>query len=117
MINAGKYNRRITIYQIVQGKDKDGFSADVEEVILNTYAHVKTTKGYTIIVNNSDFEKALTNFTIRYSTTVEDAYYNSDDSNRKMFVLYRNKKYEIQYLKNVDEADVEIEMQCKEILK
>ena len=117
MINAGKYNKRITIYQLIQGKDKDGFPADVEMPVLTTYAHVKTTKGYTIIVNNSDFEKALTNFTIRYSATVENAYYNSDDSNRKMYVIFRDKKYEIQYLRNIDEANIEIEMQCKEILK
>ena len=117
MINAGKYNRRITIYQLVQGKDKDGFPADVEIPVLTAYAQVRTTKGYTIIVNNSDFEKALTNFTIRYTKIVEDAYYNSNDSNRKMFVSFRDKKYEIQYLRNIDEANIEIEMQCKEILK
>ena len=117
MINAGKYNRKITIYQIVPGKDSDGFPIDTEFVILQTYANVKTTKGFTLIVNNSDFEKALTNFTIRYSATVENAYYNSNDSNRQMYVIFRNKKYEIQYLKNIDEANVEIEMQCKEILK
>lgn len=117
MKNAGKYNKKITIYQIVPSKDNDGFPIETESVVLQTYANVKTTKGFTIIVNNSDFEKALTNFTIRYSTTVENAYYDANDSNRQMYVLFRDKKYMIQYLKNVDEANVEIEMQCKEILK
>ena len=117
MINAGKYNRKITIYKVIQGKDKDGFPADVEEVVLSPYASVKTTKGMTIIKNNSDFEKALTNFTIRYSDTVENAYYDSANSNRQMKVVYKNKSYHVLYLNNVDEKNIEIEMQCKEVMK
>ena len=117
MINAGKYNKKIIIYQVVDDKDSGGFPLQVEQEVLTTYASVKTTRGFTLIANNSDFEKALTNFTIRYSQTVEDAYYNSDYSNRDMYVIFRNKKYIVQYLKNVDENRVEIEMQCKEILK
>ena len=117
MINAGKYNKKIVIYQLVDGKDSAGFPVQTEQEVLTTYASVKTTRGFTLIANNSDFEKAFTNFTIRYSQTVEDAYYNSANSNRDMYVMFRNKTYIVQYLKNVDEARVEIEMQCKEILK
>ena len=117
MINAGKYSKKIVIYQLVDGKDSAGFPVQTEQVVLTTYANVKTTRGFTLIANNSDFEKAFTNFTIRYSQTVEDAYYNSANSNRDMYVVFRNKTYIVQYLKNVDEARVEIEMQCKEILK
>lgn len=117
MINAGKYKYQINIYKVVQGKDSDGFPADTTELVLSPYAHVKTTKGFTLIKNDSDFEKALTNFTIRYSQTVENAYYDSTNSNRKMKVVFRNKTYEVQYLNNVDEANVELEMQCKEVLK
>lgn len=117
MINAGKYSKKIVIYQLVDGKDSAGFPVQTEQEVLTTYASVKTTRGFTLIANNSDFEKAFTNFTIRYSQTVEDAYYNSANSNRDMYVMFRNKTYIVQYLKNVDEARVEIEMQCKEILK
>lgn len=116
-INAGKYNHKIDIYKVVQGKDGDGFKSDTPEIILSPYASVKTTKGFTLIQNNSDFEKATTNFTIRYSQTVENAYYDSANSNRDMYVMFRNKKYTIQYLNNVDEENVELEMQCKEVMK
>jgi head-tail adaptor len=115
MINAGKYNKKITIYKIVKGKDNQGFPTESKEVVLQPFASVKTTKGFTIIVNNSDFEKALTNFTIRYSKTVEDAYYDSVNSNRDMIIEYRNKTYTVQYLNNVDEEGVELELQAKEI--
>ena len=66
MINAGKYNHRILIYSVEYGKDPDGFRTETETLVLTTFANVKTTKGYTLIAGGTDFEKAYTNFTIRY---------------------------------------------------
>ena len=107
MINAGKYNHKITIYKVDVVKDAEGFQYDREMIILQPMASVKTTKGSTIIRNNSDFEMATTNFTIRYPKRVR--------INRDMFVRYRGRKYTIEYLNNVDENDLELEMQCKEV--
>ena len=117
MINAGKYNKKITIYQVIQEEDNQGFPEEIKEVVLKPYANVKTTRGFTLIANNSDFEKAYTNFTIRYSQTVINAYYNNQNSNRDMLIAFNNKTYSVQYLNNIDEKNVEIEMQCKEVMK
>lgn len=117
MINAGKYNRKIVIYEVVEGVDDDGFPTQVDLEILKTYASVKTLRGYTLITNNSDFEKAYVNFTIRYSQKVVDAYYDSETSNRDLLIQFRNKTYTIEYFNNVDEANVELELQAKEVLK
>lgn len=106
MINAGKYNKKINIYQIQVVKDSAGFQSKQRTLVLSPYAHVKTTRGITIIKNNSDFEKALTNFTIRYPNTT---------INRDMLVEYNNKTYTIEYISNIDEACVELELQCKEV--
>lgn len=114
MINAGDYNKKISIYQIEEMEDNDGFVAKNEVIILKTLSKVKTTKGYTLIANGSDFEKAYTNFTIRYSKKVEDTYYNS---NRSVYVKYKDKIYTIEYLNNIDEANIELEMQCKRVTK
>lgn len=106
MINAGKYKKRISIYQVTKGKDAAGFPANVETLVLTAYAEVKTTKGFTLIVNNTDYEKALTRFTIRYPQTT---------ITYDMYILYRGKKYTIEYINNVDEKDEELELQCKEV--
>jgi len=106
MINAGKYNKIIEIYEITRGKDEAGFPANVETLILTTYAEVKTTRGYTLIVNDTDFEKAFTRFTIRYPETEID---------RKMIIKYNGKTYSIEYLNNIDDKNVELEIQAKEI--
>ena len=104
--NAGRFNKKITIYRVVLGKDSQGFPANTEEVVLTPWAHVKTTKGMTIIVNNSDFEKAYTNFTIRYPQT---------EITREMLIRFNGKVYTIEYLNNVDEKNVELEIQAKEV--
>nr|DAD77740.1 MAG TPA: Putative head tail adaptor [Myoviridae sp. ctCL221] len=114
MTNAGDFNKKISIYQIEEMEDNDGFVAKNEIIILEPFSKVKTTKGYTLIASGSDFEKAYTNFTIRYSKKVEDAYYNS---NRDVYVKYKNKIYTVEYLNNVDEANIELEMQCKRVTK
>ena len=104
--NAGKYNRKIIIYTIVETRDKDGFPIKTETVVLSPYANVKTTRGYTLIANDSDFEKAYTNFTIRYPKT---------EITRDMLISFKNKVYTIEYLNNVDEANIELEIQAKEV--
>ena len=107
MINAGKYNRRIIIYKVVQTKDSDGFPIKVEQEVLTTYASVNTLRGYTLITNDTDFEKAYVNFTIRYPATVEIT--------RDMLISFRDKTYSIEYLNNIDFANVELEIQAKEV--
>lgn len=108
MKNAGKYNQKISIYKIIKGKDDDGFPKNEEVIVLQPYAKVKTTKGMALIINDSDFEKAYTNFTIRFPKTL---------ITRNMFIKYNNKTYTIEYLNNIDELNVELEIQAKEVTK
>ena len=108
MINAGDYNKKISIYQIVEVEDDAGFKTRSKSIILNTYAKVKTTKGFTLIANNTDFEKAYTNFTIRYPKV---------NITRDMLIEYKDKTYSIEYLNNVDEKNVELEIQAKVVEK
>lgn len=106
MINAGQFNRKIKIYKEEQIKDNQGFITTTEIIVLEPYASVKTTKGFTLIANNSDFEEAYTNFTIRYPKTKID---------RKMKIKFNNKIYSIEYLNNINEENSLLEIQSKEI--
>ena len=108
MINAGNYNKKISIYQIVISEDDAGFKNKTKSIILNTYAKVKTTKGFTLIANNTDFEKAFTNFTIRYPKV---------EITRDMNIEYNGKTYSIEYLNNIDERNIELEIQAKVVEK
>lgn len=106
MINAGEYNKKIQIVRVTITEDSDGFKTETREVILSPWAKVKTTRGFTLIAQGSDFEKAFTNFTIRYPVT---------EITRDDLILFKGKTYEIQYLNNVNEANIELEIQAKEV--
>ena len=108
MINPGNYNKKISIYTVQETEDNDGYIQKIETVVLETFAKVKTTKGYTLIASGSDFEKAYTNFTIRYPKT---------KITRDMLIKYNSKVYTIEYLNNVDEENIELEIQAKEVTK
>lgn len=109
MINAGKYKHKISICNAEITEDSQGFQVVTAQQppVLTPYASVKTTRGMTLIRNGTDFEKAYTNFTIRYPKTVE--------INRDMLILFKGKTYTIEYLNDVHEENVELEMQCKEV--
>jgi len=108
MINAGKYNHKIQIIKVTESEDSAGFKTKTTSTILCPWASVKTTKGFTLITSGTDFEKAYTNFTIRFPHTT---------ITRDMLVQYNGKTYTIEYLNNVDEESIELEMQCKEVTK
>jgi len=105
MINAGKYNKKIEIYKAQVQEDSQGFQSTNDRLVLAPYAHVRTTKGFTLIKNDTDFEKALTNFTIRYPRDIE--------LDRNMIIKFKGRTYTIQYLNNINEADIELEIEAK----
>ena len=106
MLNAGKYNKKIKIYKTEVIENENGFQTEQKTLVLSPYASVKTTRGMTLIKNGTDFEKAYTNFTIRYPKT---------EINRDMVIEFHGKEYSIEYLNNVNEENVELEIQAKEV--
>ena len=90
MLNPGDYSKKISIYKVAIKDDSAGFKKPEDTLVLTTWAKVKTTKGFTLIASNSDFEKAYTNFTIRYPKT---------EITRDMIILF-NKKAIIFQLSN-----------------
>lgn len=107
MINAGKYKHLIQIVKPKVSHDAEGFPTTVDEPVLEAYASVRTTSGYTLIKSGTSFEAATTNFTIRYPSKTK--------IDRDMVVLFEGRRYEVQYLNNVNYANVEVEIQAKEV--
>lgn len=106
MMNAGKYNKRIKIYKVELTKTKNGFPIKEKTLVLDPYASVKTTRGMTLIASGTDFEKAYTNFTIRFPKT---------KITRDMTIEFNGKEYTIEYLNNINEENTELEIQAKEV--
>ena len=107
-MNAGEYNKRISIYAETEQEDNAGFKVRSKSIVLNAWAKVKTTRGFTLLQSNTDFEQAHTNFTIRYP---------QKEITRDMLIEFKGKTYTIEYLNNVDEKNVELEIQAKAVVK
>lgn len=124
--HAGKYTHKITIIKKIPVKRDDGLTGKIRPVeIVSCFADIKTTRGYSIAMNDSDFELAYVKFTIGYCQKVVDAYFNgvvleeqdapSKTTKRNLFVVYNNVEYEVKYLDNVDLKNIEIEMQTLKV--
>ena len=107
MFNAGKYRHRIKVFEVVEGRDQRGFPTKTRTLVAEPYAYVKTTSGYTLVKNGTDFEKAYTNFTIRFPQSVV--------FNRDMEIDWHGKTYTIAYLNDIDGMGVELEIQAQEV--
>ncbi|MBQ2454856.1 MAG: phage head closure protein [Firmicutes bacterium] len=106
MINAGKYNKKITIWTRQIEKENGYQQIVLGQLLATVFASVKTTRGMTLIAAGSDFEKAYTNFTIRLPKIA---------ITRDLLIRYNYKNYTIEYINNINEEGVELELQCKEI--
>lgn len=105
-MNAGKYNKKIGIWTS-RIETETGYQQRVPlALVMTAFADVKTTRGMTLIAAGSDFEKAYTNFTIRRPKA---------EITRRHLVRYQSKTYSIEYINNINEEGVELELQCKEI--
>lgn len=126
--HAGKYTNRITIIKKVHAQRDDGLTGQLRPIeIVTCFADIRTIRGYSMIMNGSDFEFAYVNFTIGYCQKVIDAYYNGialegqepgtggKTAKRNLFIVYNNVEYEVKYLNNVDLKNIEIEMQAERV--
>lgn len=66
-----------------------------------------------MFINDISPEKAYTRFIIRYSKKVMDAYYDSP----YMLIEFRGQNYKVQYLHNIDEMHIEIEIKAVRTLE
>ena len=108
MINAGKYNKKITIKRTVRTPDVSGFKTDVDTLIGSYYAEIKNMAGTTVIRLGSDWEQATTRFVIRKpAETIK-----RDDT-----ILYDGRRWRILYVRDINERGAELELQAEEVTK
>lgn len=89
-VQAGELNRRIQIIRVEATQDADGFYSGVrEELIHGCWAKVSFISGTEMVKANADFGEVKARFLIRYTTKPID---------RKMFVRYEGREYEITYI-------------------
>lgn len=89
-VQAGELNRRIQIISVEATQYADGFYSEVQERLVHgCWAKVSFTSGTEMVKANADFGEVKARFLIRYTKKPID---------RKMFVRYEGREYEITYI-------------------
>lgn len=107
MINAGDFDKRITIVRRTPTEDADGFKSGVVETeVCKAWASINTTKGFTLITQGSSFEDATTRMLIRKpNAEIRDT----------DIVLFKGKEWRIRYLNEIDEDGIFTELQVETV--
>lgn len=89
-VNAGELNKRISIYR-KPDLEEDGYLPDSPSPALvhSCWAKFTQTSGTELVKNNADFGETNVRFLIRYT---------GKEIDRKMYVRYKDKNYEILYV-------------------
>lgn len=88
-VNPGELKKKIQIIQQIEEPDEDGFPKLSEKVVRTCRAKYSNTSGSEIIKAGTEFASAKARFLVRYS----DKEFNED-----MFVRYKGKDYNIEYI-------------------
>ena len=88
-IQAGELNRRIQIIEKTFDQNAAGYGKDGEKPVYSCWAKVSKTSGTEQVKANADFGQEKVRFLIRWTSKAID---------RKMFVRYGGRDYEIEYI-------------------
>ena len=102
-VNPGELTKRIDILTLVSGRDADGFPIQTELIKHSCWAKKSQTSGTELLKAGTDFVDSKTRFLIRYTATV---------MTEGMFVKYKGKQYDIEYVHEYEDSHEYIEIFC-----
>lgn len=104
-LNPGKLKNRIRIVQVVRTQNANGYWLDpVDEPVHSCWAQFSRTSGKEVRQSDADYGETMARFLIRWT---------GKPLSRKMVILYREERYEIQYLNNYGDSNDYIEIIAK----
>ena len=103
---AREYNKRVSVYDVELVSNPFGGNTPIETLLFTSWAKLETNGvGYKAVDFGLDsFENPLF-FKVRYRNDFKW-------QGRTLFVLYRNERYVIKGIKNVNQANLELEIYC-----
>ena len=104
-LNPGKLKHRIQIVNVVRTQNENGYWTNpVDELVHSCWAQFSRTSGKDTRQADADYGETIVRFLIRWTGV---------QLSRKMVVLYRGDRYEIQYLNNYGDSNDYIEIIAK----
>lgn len=113
MGEPSKYTSEIEIFTVEIEKGKAGNKNYTPKLFTECWANIRTTKAHTLFMNDSNYEKAYTRFFVPYFKELMDTYYEgTENSHRAMWIKFEGYNYVVQYLHDVDNKHIEIEIKA-----
>ena len=108
VINAGELNKRLTIQYAAITRNTDGAEINIWTTLSTVYGKIRPLPGRSKEYIGADqvIAEASLEITIRYKTGI----------NPRMRFKYGNKIYEILFIQNTNEANVQLVCACKEVV-
>lgn len=104
-INAGELDKQIAIYRKPELEGDGYLPQEPDPVLVHTcWAKFSQTSGTELVRNNADLGEAKVRFLIRHTRKRID---------RKMFVRYQGRDYEILYLNTYGDSGEYLEIWCE----
>lgn len=100
-VNPGELNKKITIFEYTETQDEDGYPVKKKNLVHIANASFKRMSGTETVKANADFTTEKVRFLIRHTRKELD---------RRMFVEYNKKEYEIEYINDYEDAHEYIEI-------
>ena len=99
-VNPGELKHKIQIIETTAEKNPNGYDILVESTFYECYAKVANVSGTEIIKSGAEFTDVKTRFLIRFKAGL----------NEDMFILFKNKRFNITYMNNYGYSDEYIEI-------
>ncbi len=101
-LNPGKLKHKIQIVNVIRTQNANGYWTDPRDELLHScWAQFSRTSGREVRQNDADYSETIVRFLIRWT---------AKPISRKMVVIYKGNRYEIQYVNNYGDSNDYIEI-------
>ena len=112
--NPAKYRNLIQFEELQTVQDDEANWVDkwVKSELGTTYAQIRTVRGREFFMAGAEQAKIFTRINIRYRKDVEEKYY---ELGEKLRLRYNNRIFNIEYMNNLEERNIELEIIANEV--
>lgn len=114
MVNPAKYRNQLQFEELSKHQNNAGLWIEewIESDLGRIYAQVRTVRGKEFFLAGAEQAKVFARINIRYRKDIEEKYY---ELGEKLRLKYGNKIYNIEYINNLEERNIELELIVNEV--
>lgn len=114
MVNPAKYRNRIKFEELKKVRNEEGHTVDewVASDLGSTFAQIRNIRGKEFIMADANQVKVSARINIRYRKDIVDKDF---ELGEKLRINFNDRIFEIIYINNLEERNVELEIMVNEV--